>query len=926
MAGRNVPSTHRYNNDGNDSDGEEVSHFLRNHSGGSLRMSKRQGSESPAAFMDKNPLSSSLKSESQQYREMAKRLIGSQDEKYLSNEISAPYEVPQYPIEQIETKLISSLPMVARHKIARGLSLDSAAFQATSSAAASNFSTGSGHTTPRVKSELEDGSTSGSAPASASTPFEPNLATINDDVGDCEDDPDSEGADPTAGYIDNEYVPYFQRVSITGDDNTGRSFRNRKASAIYTNGPLGFFINPTSTTMAKSTVAGVPMEDLQNASKLLVQALQIREDYMRMSYQAFPSVCKRFMKKLDGTAHKHVEHPDRATIEGGFEVVTEDGAPPPLPQQLPPLKMPAKPFVMPRAPPPSAADLAEMAGETSYHPIHPPKSTSNPWDIDVIEDCGYEIRLEKGVFQLYNEGARLDYEYPDLGKFIKDMHLLCALIADGPLKSFCYRRLSYLSSKFQLHVLLNELRELAAQKAVAHRDFYNVRKVDTHIHAASCMNQKHLLRFIKKALKTEADTFVCKTKEGTDMTLKQVFTSMNLTAYDLTVDMLDVHADRNTFHRFDKFNAKYNPIGESRLREVFMKTDNHIKGRFFGKLLNEVFNDLEESKYQNSEPRLSIYGRSKSEWDKLAEWAVSNNVYSDNVRWLIQVPRLFDIYKSNKLINNFEEILDNLFRPLFEVTKDPQSHPDLHKFLQYVIGFDSVDDESKPENPLFDKDVQTPDEWTDEENPPYSYYIYYMYANITILNHFRKERGLSTFVLRPHCGEAGAIQHLVAGFMMSESISHGLLLRKVPVLQYLYYLSQIGIAMSPLSNNSLFLNYNRSPLPEYLARGLHISLSTDDPLQFHFTKEPLMEEYSIATQVWKMSSCDMCELARNSVVMSGFSHHMKQHWLGPNYMREGVAGNDMTRTNVPDIRVAYRYETLVDELTNIFRSVEDLPE
>ena len=33
---------------------------------------------------------------------------------------------------------------------------------------------------------------------------------------------------------------------------------------------------------------------------------------------------------------------------------------------------------------------------------------------------------------------------------------------------------------------------------------------------------------------------------------------------------------------------------------------------------------------------------------------------------------------------------------------------------------------------------------------------------------------------------------------------------------------------------------------------------------------------------------------------------VKQHWLGPNYKREGVAGNDMTRTNVPDIRVAYR--------------------
>lgn len=33
-----------------------------------------------------------------------------------------------------------------------------------------------------------------------------------------------------------------------------------------------------------------------------------------------------------------------------------------------------------------------------------------------------------------------------------------------------------------------------------------------------------------------------------------------------------------------------------------------------------------------------------------------------------------------------------------------------------------------------------------------------------------------------------------------------------------------------------------------------------------------MEEYSIAAQVWKLSSIDMCELARNSVLMSGFSH------------------------------------------------------
>ena len=61
--------------------------------------------------------------------------------------------------------------------------------------------------------------------------------------------------------------------------------------------------------------------------------------------------------------------------------------------------------------------------------------------------------------------------------------------------------------------------------------------------------------------------------------------------------------------------------------------------------------------------------------------------------------------------------------------------------------------------------------------------------------------------------------------------------------------AQIGLCMSPLSNNSLFLDYHRNPLPLFFARGLNVSLSTDDPLQIHLTKEPLVEEYSVAAQV-----------------------------------------------------------------------------
>ena len=55
-----------------------------------------------------------------------------------------------------------------------------------------------------------------------------------------------------------------------------------------------------------------------------------------------------------------------------------------------------------------------------------------------------------------------------------------------------------------------------------------------------------------------------------------------------------------------------------------------------------------------------------------------------------------------------------------------------------VVGFDSVDDESKAEGHQFQMDSPHPDEWTSDNNPPYSYYIFYMYANIMMLNRLRR--------------------------------------------------------------------------------------------------------------------------------------------------------------------------------------------
>ncbi len=146
-------------------------------------------------------------------------------------------------------------------------------------------------------------------------------------------------------------------------------------------------------------------------------------------------------------------------------------------------------------------------------------------------------------------------------------------------------------------------------------------------------------------------------------------------------------------------------------------------------------------------------------------------------------------------------MITNIFKPLFEVTLNPELDPTLFQFLIHLVGFDTVDDQSVQEN-LFMNDLQIyPENYDKQENPHYSYWLYYLYANIYSLNKLRKERGLNTYSFRPHCGQAGNINHLASSYLLADSINHGIKLVDSPVLTYLYYLKQIGLAISPVSNN-----------------------------------------------------------------------------------------------------------------------------
>jgi AMP deaminase len=162
------------------------------------------------------------------------------------------------------------------------------------------------------------------------------------------------------------------------------------------------------------------------------------------------------------------------------------------------------------------------------------------------ESSEYIFKLDtSGVYQVSESADRSsDDQYivrvPTIREFYIDLDEIIKLSSDGPSKSFAFRRLQYLEGKFNLYVLLNEYQETADSKKVPHRDFYNVRKVDTHVHHSACMNQKHLLRFIKSKMKKCPDEVVL-FRDGKHLTLAEVFESINLTAYDLSIDTLDMH-------------------------------------------------------------------------------------------------------------------------------------------------------------------------------------------------------------------------------------------------------------------------------------------------------------------------------------------------------------------------------------------------
>lgn len=207
------------------------------------------------------------------------------------------------------------------------------------------------------------------------------------------------------------------------------------------------------------------------------------------------------------------------------------------------------------------APQSPQTPKTAKKPRKPGQDIGGDFDMDellpVPGASEMEFRMdESSVYQVYEnsrarEGDIPIINIPTIREFYMDLEEILNISSDGPSKSFAFRRLKYLEGKFNLYVLLNEYQEMADSKRVPHRDFYNVRKVDTHVHHSACMNQKHLLRFIKSKMKKCPDEVVM-FRDGKHLTLEEVFQSINLTAYDLSIDTLDMHVSHKSSFNFQQ--------------------------------------------------------------------------------------------------------------------------------------------------------------------------------------------------------------------------------------------------------------------------------------------------------------------------------------------------------------------------------------
>lgn len=210
------------------------------------------------------------------------------------------------------------------------------------------------------------------------------------------------------------------------------------------------------------------------------KCLDLRDKYMMKSKQRLGDDPRDFDGDFGGVDD---DHADVASLK--FDVDPSTNQPPA--QQFKPWK------IYPKPPPPawhwrSKEVLSHDKDGVDDEPFRFEECEipdPHSWTFRIDEKGVFQVYevddKEKGPSQLYiirskwltclSEATKPAFDIPDIREYFMDLDYVLGVIADGPTKSFAFRRLKYLQSKFTMYSLLNEYQELADMKVRKHPIF-----------------------------------------------------------------------------------------------------------------------------------------------------------------------------------------------------------------------------------------------------------------------------------------------------------------------------------------------------------------------------------------------------------------------------------------------------------------------
>ncbi|SMN21744.1 similar to Saccharomyces cerevisiae YJL070C Putative protein of unknown function with similarity to AMP deaminases [Maudiozyma saulgeensis] len=378
-------------------------------------------------------------------------------------------------------------------------------------------------------------------------------------------------------------------------------------------------------------------------------------------------------------------------------------------------------------------------------------------------------------------------------------------------------------------------------------------------------------------------------------------------------------------------------------------------------------------------------------WLKFSNWLMRYNLISYNIRWNIRISRCYSPLFALGKVGNFQDFINLIFDPLLEAmnSDDIKFQFAMRNICSLDLVINQTDDYLWK---VFEDTDLEPSKWVaGGDNPTISQYMYSIFDKLSEINRLRHNCFQNTIILRSYCcpyiTKNRTSQFSTTDVIFNEQIEslacnlllcNGGLLQSEPIWEapplflYMYYLFQVPIVVSPLSSvshgTSLIedyrdlgtqtdernieknfvterreenklrnltiidgRSYNKNPFMSLFKIGFKVSLSSESVLfNSSYTQEPMMEEYSVAASIYLLNAADLCELSRNSVLVSGYDGWYKSHWIGAvikkkqdeEVMSEPIGMTDVwydkdqdtrERHNVPFLRRHFRNETLAQE-------------